>query len=401
MGIIMADDGYEINVEETSLSPLVAHFLTNFPHTIIISLNIGTFQKKIGGKKMTFTVMTWNVENFFTPGPMSGSKKVIKQPEYEEKLAYISGKLLEIKPDIVALQELGWREKATTQSLDDLQACMGDQYPYSARSKYPDKRGIYVGFLSRLKILSDTDDETNHAYNFPAGSELSQVPDWKGNHLVHMGRGAVKIDVEPVSGCSVRLVTCHLKSKLITYPTDSGSVRYDPDDENERTVGESLALFRRTAEAGTVRTFINRLMEEQPDMHTIVLGDFNDEPRAATTQQILGPADRDVTTDDKLDKVRLYNLVDSIPCKGSKEKVFLDPKKSFSRIYNDRRELIDHILISKTLLGKTSDLKQGKWQVQQVSCLVDDIISIGDNPGKRIGDPVPDHAPVMAVFDLS
>jgi hypothetical protein len=45
----------------------------------------------------------------------------------------------------------------------------------------------------------------------------------------------------------------------------------------------------------------------------LVLGDLNDEPRVATTQLLLGSEDADLTSDDKFDFVRLYNLVDSIP----------------------------------------------------------------------------------------
>ena len=47
----MTDDGHETNEWGISLRPLIPHFPVSFPHTIIISLNIVTFQKKIGGKK--------------------------------------------------------------------------------------------------------------------------------------------------------------------------------------------------------------------------------------------------------------------------------------------------------------------------------------------------------------
>lgn len=349
---------------------------------------------------MAFSVMTWNVENLFTPGPMQGSKKEIAKSGYEGKLEYLAGVFLKEKPAVVALQELGRRKDDAVHPLDDLQSLLDDLYPYAAPAKYHDSRGIGVGFLSQLEILSDPGDDANNPVTFPEGSELSQVPDWKGKHLVRMGRGALKIDVEAADGFTVRLVTCHLKSKLITYPSDTGGARFAPRDENERAVGESLALFRRTAEAGTIRMYISRLMQAEPGVHTIVLGDLNDEPGAATTQQILGPADRDVTTDDKLDAVRLYNLGDAIPCKGAAEKTFLAPDRAFSRIYNDRRELIDHILVSKSLLGKTADMRKDLWQVQEARCLVEKITTIGDNPGDRIGDIVPDHAPVMATFSL-
>jgi len=349
---------------------------------------------------MTFSVMTWNVENLFPPGTMQGSDKRIISSEYHAKLDYLSEVLLKEKPDVVALQELGYRKNRKKQSIDDLQSRLEDHYPYTACSKYPDSRGIYVGFLSRIGILSDTDDEANHAINFPADCELCQVPDWEGKHLVRMGRGALMVDIEPIDDFHIRLVTCHLKSKLITYPAGSSSSRFSPKDENERTIGESLALFRRTAEAATIRMFINGPMQEQPDTHTIVLGDLNDEPGAATTQQILGPADRDVTSADKLDQFRLYNLLDAIPSKGKRTKIFLPPEERCSRIYNDRWELIDHILVSKGLLGTTSDLKKDVWRVREVRCLAEGITSISDNPGDRIGESIPDHAPVMATFDL-
>jgi hypothetical protein len=198
---------------------------------------------------------------------------------------------------------------------------------------------------------------------------------------------------DPAGHLSSQIQVDHLPGWRIIFPVLA-------EDENERAVGESLALFRRTAEAATIRMFINGSMGEQPDTPTIVLGDLNDEPRAATTQQILGPADRDVTSDDKLDKFRLYNLLDAIPCRGERDKIFVSPLERYSRIYHDRRELIDHILVSKGLLGATADLKRGVWRVREVRCLVEGITSISDNPGERIGEAVPDHAPVMATFDI-
>jgi hypothetical protein len=51
-------------------------------------------------------------------------------------------------------------------------------------------------------------------------------------------------------------------------------------------------------------------MEASPGVHTIVLGDLNDEPLAATSQIFCGPADSDVKSTDQDDQVRLYSLVD-------------------------------------------------------------------------------------------
>lgn len=346
-----------------------------------------------------FTVMTWNVENLFPPGHAISPSKVISPADYESKLSYLKQRILEVDPDVIALQEIGSRSPDDTQSLDDLQAHL-QNYPYKALSSNPDRRLIRVGFLSKLDIL-----QTDDFADFPAG-ELSQVPDWSSKPPVtQMGRGGLRIEIELSSGLRIRLINLHLKSKLITYlPTARANPRFQPRDENERSIGQGLALLRRTAEAVTVRVYLNSLMQPDDTTETIVLGDLNDEPRAATTQLLLGPEDADITTDDKLDIVRLYNLVDSIPRRGdeSNDKRFLSSKERFSRIYKGRYELIDHILVSKGLLGTESSLRQDQWRVLEVRSLVDSIQqqSIGDNPAERFGKNRPDHAPIYARFTL-
>lgn len=343
--------------------------------------------------------MTWNVENLFPPGYQMSPQKAVSQADYDAKLDYLAQRILEVAPDVLALQEIGGRSKADTQSLDDLQSRLQNNYPFKALSQHPDGRKIRVGFLSRLEII-----QPNDLVEFAPG-ELSQVSNWASKPPIkEMGRGALKIEVEPVPGMRVRLITVHLKSKLISYPTTGSGTRFNPKDENERTIGEGLALLRRTAEAATVRMYLNTLVESDRKTHTIVLGDLNDEPRAATSQLLMGPEDADVTSDDKNDKVRLYNLIDSIPRQGDEtnDKWFLPEAERFSRIYKGQYELIDHILVSKGLLGATADLRQDRWQVTEVRSLVDSIRgeSIGDNPVERVGKNRPDHAPIYVRFRL-
>ena len=68
-----------------------------------------------------------------------------------------------------------------------------------------------------------------------------------------MGRGALRVRVR-ADGRDVDLLTCHLKSKLLTFP----GPRFSPHDEDERARFASYALFRRSAEATTVRVFASR-----------------------------------------------------------------------------------------------------------------------------------------------
>jgi endonuclease/exonuclease/phosphatase family metal-dependent hydrolase len=343
----------------------------------------------------SFTAMTWNVENLFPPGHFISARKAVTEEEYAAKLDYLAQTILTIRPDVLALQEIGGSESSNRRPLNDLQSQLNGQYPHRALSSYPDLRGIRVGFLSRF-LIDDVDEFVTFAFG-----ELAAVPNWYPSPpSTRMGRGVLAIEVEPVAGVRIRLVTAHLKSKLITYPGG----RFAPRTENERAIGAGLGLLRRSAEAVAVRSYLNEVMKPDMAARTIVLGDFNDEPRAATTQMFMGPEDADVTAADNLDYVRLYNLVDGIPGRGdaTHDKWFLPEAERFSRINNGRRELIDHLFVSKNLLGVSAEIRRDRWKVTEVHSLVASILkeNITNNPTERVGAPRPDHAPIYARFEL-
>lgn len=324
-----------------------------------------------------FTVMTWNVENLFPPGHQISPGKTVTEADYRAKLKYLAKRIIEVKPDVLGLQEVGARNNQDTQTLDDLQNELQGKYPFKALASKTDGRGIRVGFLSKLKIHS-----VNEIVDFPAG-EFENVPDWAGKKPIKkMGRAALQIEVEPFTGTRVQVIVLHLKSKLVNYPKAGDGTSFSPKDENQRATGSGLGLLRRTAEAITVRFHLNQLMKSAS--HVIVMGDFNDEPLAATSQIFLGPVDADVTTDNKTDKFSLYNLVDSISRKGGpkNDKKFLRVKERFSRVGQGRNELLDHILVSKSLLGESKDLKKDIWKVKKVRILTDSIVneSVGVDP---------------------
>ena len=342
-----------------------------------------------------FSVMTWNLENFFTPGALSGSSKVISQADFDGKLAFVAERILKTKPqpDVIAFQELGVRAGEVDHALLHLQRSLKGKYPHLALSANPDKRGIRVGFLSKHPLQN-----LGEVVDFPPG-ELDEVADWNGKHIGRMGRGALKVEVEPQPGLRVRLIAAHLKSKLINYPSSGNTTRFAPLNEAERARGEGLGLLRRTAEAVALRSYVAGLMELEPAAHTIVLGDLNDEPGAGSTQLLLGPADTDITRADGSDWARLYNLGVGLPLRGSEEKYFLRPSERYSRMYQGQGELIDHILASKGLVW---DAAGANWKVQKVRIFVkaNEGQNVTDNPNLRVGSNAPDHAPVYASFAL-
>ena len=302
------------------------------------------------------TVGTWNVENLFLPGTPDGPSNA---DVYQRKLAYLASVIIEIGADVVCLQEVGGAEP-----LADLVSALGGRLPYTAIGK-PDDRGIRVAVISRFQVAERYD-----WVDFPVGA-LQSVPDPDGNVLTAMGRGALEtvLTLEPTR--RLRVVTGHLKSKILSFP---GNRRY-PLDEDERARGAGYALLRRAAEAVAVRVELNTWMPRQSDVPVVLAGDMNDEPLAVTTTLLAGPADADPNQPDRFDPYRLYSLADRLP-----------PARAFSRIFRNRRELIDHVFVSRALLlaGLTAD------------SFVDDILGIDEDLDGRRDAVVPDHAMVFA-----
>jgi endonuclease/exonuclease/phosphatase family metal-dependent hydrolase len=307
------------------------------------------------------TVMTWNVENLFPPGSPSGPPD---QATYNAKLAYLAATIGGISPDVVALQEIG-----DPQCTQDLINALGGSWQ-ARLSDHPDGRGIRVGVLSPHPITVEDQISDLPETGLPA------VPDVDGTTLTRMGRGALQVHVDVADG--IRLVTCHLKSKLLTYP---GGRRY-AINEDERARGAGYALLRRAAEAVAVRTHLNHVMADtavngEPGTPTILCGDLNDGADAVTSTLLTGPDDGNPHRPDKGDPVRLYNLANLLPA-----------GRTYSRIYEGRGELIDHILASRDL----------RLRLASIDSLVDDIGSITPSTNARRPATVPDHAPVVAQF---
>lgn len=327
----------------------------------------------------TFKVTTWNLENLFLPDEAGGPDN---QGMFEQKLSILAATILELSPDVLAVQEVG-----SNAAFGALHEKLGARYPYSQLSKFPDRRGIRVGFLSNLAL-----EESEDFADFAKGP-LQSVPgfDRFGNPepATRLSRGALRVIVGPASDQPIELVTAHLKSKLLTFPNTSGEARFSPRNEDERAFVAGLALLKRTAEAVTLRVKVNELLADGRAL--ILLGDLNDVTDAATTQILQGPPGSEIGSGgfdrpDQGDAARLFNLAPLIP-----------EARRYSRRYRGSNELIDHILVSEALLpGEPRRLPEVDSQVD----LFDGLLSITDEPGLRRNTPQSDHAPVTATFEL-
>ncbi len=332
----------------------------------------------------TFKVMSWNIENFIQPKPDESERLSV----FQAKTSFLSRVIRQLNPDVIGFQEIG-SEKA----LLSLKQALGNEYGHHAVSEAPDRRGIRVAFLSKWAIV-----EREDIVNFPADS-TAQIVELaaKGTPrpLKRMGRGALRIRVRSADEVqTVDVISTHLKSKLLSFSRADGSLSFQPKDETERVQVAGLAVYKRTAEAVTVRSHINTLLSNSPTTPLILLGDFNDGPEAQTSLIFKGPPGSEIGSPgfdrpDKSDAARLFNLAPLIP-----------EARRFSRLYRGKGELLDQIFASAAffpLEGKRRRLPQVDSHVD----FVEKLPSIDENPKDRDGAIAPDHAPVTATFILS
>ncbi len=321
-------------------------------------------------------VATWNVENLFRPGEDPSGPTDAEA--YRTKLDELAATIAATGADVVGLQEVG-SEGALADLVDRLP---GEGWA-GELSSAPDGRGIAVAVVSRLP-LSDRVDVVDLADGL-AGGRVTDA----GGTLSRMGRGALDVTVTLPDGSTLRLVTCHLKSKLLTFPGQ----RFSPRDEDERARYAVYALNRRAAEAGTVRVHANEVLDGQGrERALLVVGDLNDTPEAATTSLLLGPGGSEIGTAGALrpdagDGARLWNLAPLIP-----------EAERFSRVYRGRGELIDHVLVSRALLERVVDVRTTVPPPPAPGIgtgAAPELPSVTDNPSVRRDEPGSDHAPVV------
>jgi endonuclease/exonuclease/phosphatase family metal-dependent hydrolase len=321
---------------------------------------------------MTFKLVTWNIENF--------SKKDDQgkpNARYAAKLEYISKRVNELNPDVVALQEV-----LDEDALAEL-AARTDRQAFAAP---PDGRGNRVAFLARRQaaakpivdyrlercVLVQRFDEDRHVECSP-----------------ELRRPFLALIVEHAGG-PITILNAHLKSKLQTFPGGG----FTTTDEALRAGVGFFDLVSRAAEAATLRAHATELLKV--NTRVIVCGDLNDTAHAATTEILYGPPGSQLSKPedaqdegsgfsraDQGDTQRLFNITKLVP-----------EAQRWTRITSGVREQLDHILCSEGLLPRRGKLRS----VPTVSILNEQLQPIGEQPRKDSG--IPDHAAITASFDL-
>jgi endonuclease/exonuclease/phosphatase family metal-dependent hydrolase len=192
-----------------------------------------------------FHVATFNIENYLDAP--SGTRPA----KSREAQARVRESILAIKPDVIALEEVG-----STNALLELQAALktaGLDLPYWDQVAGADTN-IHVSVLSRFAIIARR-PHTNE--NFLLDGRRFQV-----------SRGFAEMDIQVNQKYKFTLIAAHLKSRRPSPIADEEEWRYE----------EAVAL----------RRVIDARLEDNPGQNLVVLGDFNDSKDSKPVRAIMG-----------------------------------------------------------------------------------------------------------------
>jgi endonuclease/exonuclease/phosphatase family metal-dependent hydrolase len=193
----------------------------------------------------TFRVATYNVENYLDEATQTRFAKSA------ESKAKVRESILALKPDVLALEEMG-----TTNALLELRDSLkpaGLDFPYWEHVVGYDTN-IYVAILSRFPVTARR----------PHSNESFLL----GGRRFHVGRGFAEVDVQVNTNYTLTVLAAHLKSKRAVADADEKDLRFE--------------------EAKLLREKIDARLAANPNANLVVLGDFNDGKDSASTKIVMG-----------------------------------------------------------------------------------------------------------------
>jgi endonuclease/exonuclease/phosphatase family metal-dependent hydrolase len=193
----------------------------------------------------TFRVATYNLEGYLEAATQSRSVKSA------ESKAKIRESLLALRPEVLALQEIGG-VGALLELRDSLKA-EGLDLPYWERVAGSDTN-IQVAILSKFPFTARR-PHTND--NFLLSGRRFRV-----------SRGFAEVEIQVNTHYSFTLITAHLKSKRAMAQADETELRLE--------------------EAKLLREKIDARFAANPNVNLVVLGDFNDNKDSASTKAVIG-----------------------------------------------------------------------------------------------------------------
>ena len=194
----------------------------------------------------TFRIAAYNVENY-----LDKPTETRKDTKSESAKAKVRETILAMKPDVIALEEMG--ELSALLELRDSLKRAGLDLPYYEHVTGHDTN-IHVCVLSKFPIVARR-PRTNE--NFLLNGRRFQV-----------GRGFTDVDIKVNDQYQFTLIGAHLKSRRPVAQADESDLRLE--------------------EAKMLRAIVDKHLAEKPDANLVVLGDLNDTYNTKPVKAVIG-----------------------------------------------------------------------------------------------------------------
>lgn len=319
-------------------------------------------------EKITFRVVSWNVENLFDCRHdtlkndyefLPDAMRHWNYSKYKQKLAHISRVIAAVgewnPPALIGLCEV--ENDSVLNDLTRRSPLKELDYRYVI-TRSPDPRGIDVALLYQrdvFKLLSFR----------PVG-----IPPIQGHHPT---RDLLHVSGQLLTGDTLDVFVCHLPS---------------------RSGGAKASEPYRLQAARILRQQADSIMHTRLHPQLIIMGDFNDYPYNASIRQVL---EAEAPSYPLLPK-KLYHLLAS----QSKTKSFGSYK------FHGEWGLLDHLIVSGTLLDTSSHFftKESYAHISRLPFLLTEDSKYGGKEpfrtykGMKYNGGYSDHLPVYTDFEL-
>ncbi|MBE0591488.1 MAG: hypothetical protein M9951_16395 [Burkholderiaceae bacterium] len=325
-------------------------------------------------------IASLNTLNLRMPGRAIYQDAGYSPEEFEAKSAWLAGMIDTLASQLVGLQEV-FDEEALRETVS---RCAGPPPRWiAAPERHAGSDLPRVALLSWLDALGEVETveriPDGFAVRLPGAPEIG-LPETLHDRFSRPVLG-VTIDLassrrRPVPA---RVYVVHLKSRRPNRASVPGGPGEDMDDPVIEARAHMRSLLMRAAEAGGLRALLMRDLH-QSRMPVIVLGDFNDHAKAATTNLVAGRmAPKNLARRD----IQLYHAA------ALQAPNILTHRVGYTKFHLGEPDSIDHILLSEEFL------REGKHAIAEVE-RVDYFNDHLSEPGRLASD----HGAIRATLRL-
>jgi endonuclease/exonuclease/phosphatase family metal-dependent hydrolase len=319
---------------------------------------------------------TFNLENL--------DDKPDESPTLDERIAVMRPQFVRLDADVLCLQEVnGQEEVGQPRHLLALDKLL-EHTPYSGYHRVSTmKKGVAEVYDERnLVVLSRFPIGESHQYKHefalaPHYRMVTAQPEESEAQEISWERPILHARIDLDGDRVLHVIDLHLKSKLPSNIPGQKVNTYTWRSASGWAEGFFLSAIRRVGQALEARRLVDKLFDAHEGAMIVVCGDFNADLDEVPVEAIRGEVENTGNS-------KLAGRV-MVPC----EWTVPEPAR-FSLFHHGRKRMLDHLLVSRSLVAYYRGAEIHN------ELLHDESIAFASD----VKFPEPDHAPVVAEFEL-